>query len=74
MNNKNLDTVMRIIGTICVNMGAWLLFNSTYTTNIAGDDVAKTIFLSITPNNQLLVIISLVTILLGIIILLKKRI
>ena len=76
MNNKKLGIIMGIIGTIGVIIGAWSLFNSTYTTNIGGGDVPTTIFLSIRPDNQLLllIIISLITIILGMIILLRKRV
>ena len=70
MNNKKLGI---IIGMIGVAIGALSLFNSTYITNIDGGDAPTTIFLSIRPDNQSLIImiISLMTLVLGIIILLK---
>lgn len=69
MNNKKLGTIIGVIGVI---IGTWSLFNSTYITNIHGGDAATTIFLSIRPDNQsLIMIISLITVVLGIIILLK---
>ena len=68
MNNKRIGTIVGVIGVI---IGIWSLFNSTYTTNIGGDAVT-TIFFVIRPNNQsLIMIISLMTIVLGIVILLK---
>ena len=76
MNNKKLGIIMGIIGTIGVAIGAWSLFNSTYI-SIIGDGSAPTaIFASINPDNPLLllIIMSLITIVLGMIILLKKRI
>lgn len=75
MNNKKLGIIMGIIGTIGVIIGAWSLFNSTYTTIIGGGDVPTTIFLSNIHGNQLiLLIISLIAIVSGMIILLRKRV
>lgn len=76
MNNKKLGIFGVIIGIMGVAIGAWLLFNSTYTTNIGDGDVSTTMFLSIIPDNQSLIImvISLMALVSGIIILLKKRI
>ena len=68
MNNKRIGTIVGVIGVI---IGIWSLFNSTYTTNI-NSDAATTVFLSIRPDNQsIIMIISLMTIVLGIVILLK---
>ena len=76
MNNKKLGIIIGIIGTIGVIIGAWSLFNSTYIHKIGGGDEPTTIFLSIRPDNQLLLLItiSLITIVLGMIILLRKRV
>ena len=73
MNNKKLGI---IIGMIGIAIGALSLFNSTYITNIDGGDAPTTIFLSIRPDNQLLLLITilLITIVLGMIILLRKRV
>ena len=74
MNNKRLGIIMGIIGTIGIAIGMWSLFNNTYITKIGGGDEPTTIFLSNIHGNQLiLLIISLIAIVLGIIILLKKR-
>ena len=72
MNNKKLGVIIGIMG---VTIGVWSLLNSTYITNIGDTDVS-TIFLSIRPDNQSLIImiISLMALVLGIIISLKKRI
>lgn len=68
MNNKRVGTIVGVIGVI---IGIWSLFNNTYTTNIDGD-AATTLFFAIRPDNQsLIMIISLMTIVLGIVILLK---
>lgn len=74
MNNKKLGIIIGIIGTIGFVIGARSLFNSTYTTIIGDGNAPTAIFLSITPDNPLLLLISLITIVLGMIILLKKRI